>query len=472
MSTRGFTRREVLGNATRLGLASGAVAVLAACGATPTAAPAATEAPAAATAAPTEAAAPTKAPQAVEIEVWADNWGEEFNVPMQSIGEDFTEATGIKTKWLFYKEREGKLLTAVAAGTPPDTVMVDLTSGVAMYAFQGSLLPLDDYFTASGIKGTEFIKSTWDACLYEGKTYAIPGGADYYALVYSKDIYRDVGLDPEKPPKTLAEWVEHSEKIYKYDDAGNLIRMGMAPNELDIQHAGFIYGGEFYDESTKKVTCNQGGVVEALEWEVELAKKFPIEKVAAFREGMPGYSQPNSGLATGKVTYMRNGFWFYEPLDKYAPDLDYGVAFVPTLNGTEEEKSLYVVEGWTFSIPKGAKYPDEAWQFMKWVFYDNAWLMGVKTINGCSVLAQIDKFFQGVAEFIGSDNRLIPYLDIFKETGAKGTKLWPMMPVATRYLDEIYRAEDFALRGEKTAQQALDECAEIVQAELDEALKG
>jgi len=452
---------------------------LVACGATPAAAPTATtaaEQPAAeATAAPT--VEPTKAPtlastQAAEIEVWADNWGEEFNIPMESIGQDFTEATGIKTKWLFYDEEEGKLLTTVAGGTPPDTVMVDMTGGVPMYAQQGTFMPLDDFFAQSGIKPTDFIKSTWEACVYEGKAYAIPGGADYYCLVYSKDVYRDAGLDPEQPPKTLEEWVAHSEQIYKYDDSGNVVRMGMSPTELGIQAAGFIFGGQFYDLQSRKVICNQGGVVEALDWEVDLAKKFPIEKVNNFREGMPGYSQPNSGLATGRIAYMINGFWFYEPLDKYAPDLQYGVAFIPTLKGTPEERERYIVEGWSYSIPQGSKHPAEAWQFMKYVFYDNAWYMGVKTINGCSVISQLDKFFEGVAGNVGADNRLAPYLHFFKETGAAGGRQWPMMAVAPRYYDEIQRAEDFAVHGEKTVQVALDECAQTVQNELDKVLSG
>lgn len=463
-----------------------AAAGLAACGATPAPAPTATSAPVAATAAPAETAttaaaeaatvaataAPSVAETGVDIEVWADNWGEEFNTPMQSIGDDFTKATGIKTHWQFYDESEGKLLTQIAAGTPPDTVMVDLTSGVAMYAFQGSFLPLDDYFAQSGIKAEEFIPATWEACLYDGKVYAIPGGADYYALFYNKDVYQDAGLDPEQPPKTLAEWVAHSEKIYKYDSQGNLERVGMRPTEVNMEQAGFLYGGEFYDASAKKITCNQDGVVKALEWQADLGKKWSAEKVAAFMQGLPGYSQPNSGFATGKQAYNINGFWIYEPLDKYAPDLKYGTAFIPTLNGTEEEKKNYVVEGWTYSIPKGSKHPKEAWQFMKWVFYDNAWLMGVKTINGCCVIAKLDKFFQGVEEMTGANNRIVPGLKILRETAAAGTKTWPMIPVAVRYLDEVNRAQDFAVRGEKTAQQALDECAATIQAELDKALQG
>lgn len=36
---------------------------------------------------------------------------------------------------------------------------------------------LDDYFSASGVCPDEFIKPTWNACVYEDKSYAILGGA-------------------------------------------------------------------------------------------------------------------------------------------------------------------------------------------------------------------------------------------------------------------------------------------------------
>ena len=239
-------------------------------------------------------------------------------------------------------------------------------------------------------------------------------------------------------------------------------------SRLDVN--GYIFGGEFYDPEAKKVICNTGGVVEALGWEIENARKWPIEKVASFAEGVPDYSQPNSGIATGRQVYLYTGYWCAEALDKYAPDLDYGVFLTPTLGGTEAEKANYVVLAWTYCIPKLSKRPDEAWQLMEYMFYDHAWETGVTTINGNCVLAQMDMYEKGVMEWLGPDNRLTPYFAVFCEAGRKGKKGWPPIPGSLRYRDELGRAEDYATRGERTAQQALDDCAQIVQTELDEAL--
>jgi multiple sugar transport system substrate-binding protein len=229
---RRLSRRNVLRGIMLLG--SGAV--LAACGGaapTATSAPAAaatsapaaatatpvpaeataTTAPAAATAAPAAAtppaaAAATSAPAAVDtggaksIEVWNANWGEEYNAPMKLIGDQFTQDTGVTVNWTFNDDWQEKLLTAIAGGIPPDATYTNWV-GLPTLAFQGSLLPLDDYMASSGIKDSDFIKAMIEACKWQGKTYGMPGGADFLVLFYSKDVYTAAGLDPEAPPKTL-----------------------------------------------------------------------------------------------------------------------------------------------------------------------------------------------------------------------------------------------------------------------------
>ena len=499
---RRLSRRNVLRGITLLG--SGAV--LAACGgAAPTAtsapAAAATSAPAAATATPvpaaptattapaaaataapaaatpTAVAAATSAPAAVDtggaksIEVWNNNWGEEYNAPMKLIGDQFTQDTGVTVNWTFNDDWQEKLLTAIAGGIPPDATYTNWV-GLPTLAFQGSLLPLDDYMASSGIKDSDFIKAMIDACKWQGKTYGMPGGADFLVLFYSKDVYTAAGLDPEAPPKTLDEWVAHSEKIYQTDAQGNYIRMGMAPTDPGNPYLEPLFGGKWYDPDAQKVTCNSKENVDAFTWMLGNCKKWDPQKVAAFTAGTPGYSQPNSGFATGKVAYLYNGFWAAEALDKYAPDLKYGITFLPTLKGTPEERKNYCIQGWDYSIPKGAKQTKAGWAFIKYAFYDKSVDMGVKTLNGNCVLSHMDDFNKGVEAWLGPNNRMTPYFHIFTETGAAGEVFWPVMPVASRYYDEMNRAQDFISRGEKTPQQALDECAQIVQSELDKALKG
>jgi sn-glycerol 3-phosphate transport system substrate-binding protein len=64
-----------------------------------------------------------------------------------------------------------------------------------------------------------------------GKLWAMPFSASVSMLYYNKITFREVGLDPEKPPKDLEEVRQVSEKMLKRDAHGNVTRSGIA---LDI----------------------------------------------------------------------------------------------------------------------------------------------------------------------------------------------------------------------------------------------
>jgi hypothetical protein len=70
---------------------------------------------------------------------------------------------------------------------------------------------------------------------------------------------------------------------------------------------------------------------------------------------------------------------------------------------------------------------------------------------------------------MGEDNRMSPYLDTFTLTGEHGTKYWPAIEINAFYADEVNRIYDFVIRGEKTAEEGLNEVTVNVQAELDKA---
>jgi multiple sugar transport system substrate-binding protein len=48
---------------------------------------------------------------------------------------------------------------------------------------------------------------------YNERIYALPFNAEGSVLVYNKDLFRQAGLDPEKPPTNWAEIAEYSKKI-------------------------------------------------------------------------------------------------------------------------------------------------------------------------------------------------------------------------------------------------------------------
>ncbi|MEZ4733731.1 MAG: hypothetical protein R3E79_42075 [Caldilineaceae bacterium] len=142
----------------------------------------------------------------------------------------------------------------------------------------------------------------------------------------------------------------------------------------------------------------------------------------------------------------------------------------PTVNGTEAERANYAISGWMYSIPTESPHRDQAWDFISYAFIDQAALMGYKTLNGPCVKNAFADWEAGLRDYMGADNRMTPYLEVFSQTGIAATNFFPIIPVGGYYSDELARIYDLVMREEVTAQAGLEEVTQNVQSELDKAM--
>jgi multiple sugar transport system substrate-binding protein len=451
----GLSRRQFLQASGGLTMA----ALLAACTVAPGTAPAATEGE--------QAVAPSG--ETIHLNVLAENWGEIYNDLMTVIGDEYTKANpNIIIDWNFDSDWQTKLTTLIAAGTPPDCNHIR-PGALAVMGRKEVLLDLTDLVAQAGYTRDDFVISIYDSSVYDGKLYALPGGADYICLFYSRDAMRDAGLDPDQPPTTTAELIAQSTQILQKNANGDIERLGYAPTAGHFDDWAFIHGGQFYDEASGKVTANHPKNVETLAWLLDYVRTLDINKLAAFTQ-RPGTYEAGNAFSTKQSAFFFDGFWAFEALDQHSPDIDYGITFWPTVNGSEEDRKNYAISGWMYSVPKDAQYRDQGWDFIKFSFIDKAALMGYKTLNGPCVKAAFAEWEEGVREFMGADNRMAPYLDIFSQTGQAATNFFPIIPVGGYYSDELNRIYDLVTREETTPQAGLDEVTTNVQTELDKAL--
>lgn len=89
---------------------------------------------------------------------------------------------------------------AIQAGEGPDVILFN--GGGQIRDRVGSLLPLDQYVAEDAQR-----LSGWDAFTADGQIYAAPVTLQGHPLYYNKALYKDAGLDPEKPAATWAEFV-------------------------------------------------------------------------------------------------------------------------------------------------------------------------------------------------------------------------------------------------------------------------
>ena len=104
-----------------------------------------------------------------------------------------------------------KLAQAIASGDVPDLMGLDLIYG-PQFASAGQLEDITDLIGDDPLLETipegHRAVATW-----EDRLYGVPLYADVSVLFWNKELFRQAGLDPEKPPTNLTELHDMAAKI-------------------------------------------------------------------------------------------------------------------------------------------------------------------------------------------------------------------------------------------------------------------
>jgi len=357
-----------------------------------------------------------------------------------------------------------KFFTSVAAGCPPDAIFVDGPQ-VAEWAERGALEPLDHLVRAAGIGPTDYFTPCWKQCEYAGHVWALTFCADpNFGFVWNKADFEDAGLDPERPPVTIAEMDAMADRLAKWDD-GKLKRIGLIPwaeygSTNSLFTWGWAFGGSFYDERARKVTPDHPGVVKALEWMCSYARKYDITKIAALQAGF-GTAEQNP-FYVGKLAMTCLHISGIDEIRRYAPKLRYGITYIPYPPGGEPHSSW--VGGWCMGIPKGSRNREGAEELLRWMCATN---------EGTVAVGQASGLFPGYRRspcFAEVRNR--PGVGMLYKILLETRHQRPVMPAQAYYMGALQRAVEAALYGQKTPIQALRDAGTETQAELDFILAG
>jgi multiple sugar transport system substrate-binding protein len=245
-----------------------------------------------------------------------------------------------------------KLITAIAGGRPPDVAMFDRFI-VGSFAFRNALNDLTSLAAKAKITSSDYLPFAWDEASLNGKLYALPIDTDARALYYRKDFFTSAGITslpttPTELDAAAAKLTVKSGTSYK--------RLGLIPNmdQGQLYTWGWVWGGHFYDKTTKKVTSSDPKIVEALTWLVSYAKKYGEEQMVGFQSAFGSGAQ--SPFIAGLVAMDPNGNWNIGTIKQYAPSLEYGIIDFPHPSGT---KPTTWSGGWSWTVPNGSKHVDD-----------------------------------------------------------------------------------------------------------------
>ncbi len=268
-----------------------------------------------------------------------------------------------------------KLATGVQAGEVPDLVSFDL---IYMPDFMkaGFLVDLTaDLKADPNYAGVA--QAYKDIATYEGKLYGAGFTPDVSILVWNKDLFKKAGLDPEKPPRTIGEIHEDAKKIRALGgDIYGFYFSGACPgcNIFTSSPMMVAAGSKILPANGKDDALTGEGVKDVLEAFKEMWNEGLIPKSAQADNG----ANFTSEFMTGKIGVQGTGGFLLSELKKNAPNLDFGVTFLP---GAKEGQVSSFVGGDVVAIPMGSKHVPLAKKFIAWELTDEAQLEGLAKNN-------------------------------------------------------------------------------------------
>jgi ABC-type glycerol-3-phosphate transport system substrate-binding protein len=93
---------------------------------------------------------------------------------------------------------------------------------------------------------------------------------------------------------------------------------------------------------------------------------YGIEQMKDFSAGF-GQSQSSQSPFLGeRCAMVMQGPWLPNFIEKYAPDLEWGVTPFPAANGVADDAPLTLIISDMLVIPRGASHPREAFEFLRY----------------------------------------------------------------------------------------------------------
>ncbi len=186
-----------------------------------------------------------------------------------------------------------KLLASVAGKQPPDISMID-QFWAAQLASTGAILKMQTLMDGpGGVDRSDFSKLALATATYEGAVWTMPYAMSNIVLYYNKDMFKAVGLDPERPPATWAQLVDYAKKLTrdvngdgKVDEWG--LSMPVAANVGTVYYYIALLwqaGGELYNADESKVAFNSQAGVDALKFMADLVQTHGVLPLAPPTEG-------------------------------------------------------------------------------------------------------------------------------------------------------------------------------------------
>jgi multiple sugar transport system substrate-binding protein len=271
----------------------------------------------------------------------------------------------ITLTYIPHTEMVGKIAQGIASGDVPDLMGMDLIYAPQFEKAQQLVDITDRIKDWPELKTAS--KGHMTVATFENRLFGVPLYADVSALFYNKDLFTQAGLDPNKPPTSLAELRADADKI---SALGKDIKGYYLPGNCAGCNI-FTVGPLMWASGAKIEAAGPGdepltgdGVKQVLQFARDMVKAGNTHPGDRTENGETFHLQ----FGSGKVGMMGTGNFNITLARQQNPKMNFGIALLP---GMTPGSSASFIGGDLVVVPKGSKRVDDSVNFMKFLLSDN-----------------------------------------------------------------------------------------------------
>lgn len=320
--------------------------------------------------------APAAEAGVVTIDVWHSmegSNGEAFEAMVKNFNEGKGKELGIFANSVFQgNDTASKLKTLIQTNDTANMPDVCLVYGASLpvVAEYAGTVPVDTmYGTGSASLAKEdIVPATVVTYSYKGTQVCMPFNSSTLLLYYNVDAFKEVGLDPENPPKTMAEVADACAKLTVKDASGNVTRYGYNAVLDRYQMVNLIgnqgEGSYFGDNESGRA----GLITEVVAGEQILNVYKAWEALAATGGLKYTYDNQNEEFATGMNAMTMMSSARIGSVTKLTADsgVNWACTFMPDINTSDKGGTGIGGASLVMFDNGGSAEKEAAWEFIQY----------------------------------------------------------------------------------------------------------
>lgn len=310
------------------------------------------------------------------ISVW--HWLTDRQAAFEELAKLYEAATGVKVNFELYAPSDAysqKVRAAAQGVNLPDIFgILGEKQDFASFIKAGHILDLTPFMQA---EGASWQKSFFPKALAVNEfsagngygvdpgIYAVPIDITTIQMLYNKDLFRDLDLDPEQPPQTFEEFLNIGKKIKAAKMQGLVSGWGEVwmVNCLANNFAFNIMGRD------KVLATIRGDVPYTDEDWIKVFSLFKqMRDSGVLADGAVTMVNKNAEqlFANSRAVFAFNGSWCVNVYKQMNPGLNYGLMLPPRVSD-KYPVSIWGGAGSSFMVNCRSQHKEEAIKFLQWL---------------------------------------------------------------------------------------------------------